>query len=196
MRQTLYSTALVLTLAAGTLFFFSFSQAESGKAKGASKEQIERGRYLVMIGGCQDCHTPKTMGPQGPVFHPMKTLSGHRADAQLPDVPDGVIAPDKWGALTNHDLTAWVGLWGTSFSSNLTPDEATGIGAWTEEQWLQTFHTGKHLGTGRPILPPMPIREIARMEEEDLKAIFAYLMSIKPIRNAVPQPIPPPGHGK
>ena len=196
MRQMLYSTTLVLTLAAGTLFFYSFSQAESGKTKGASKEQIERGRYLVMIGGCQDCHTPKTMGPQGPLFHPMKTLSGHQAGSKLPDVPDGVIAPDKWGALTNHDLTAWVGLWGTSFSANLTPDEATGIGAWTEKQWLQTFRTGKHLGTGRPILPPMPIKELAQMEEEDLKAIFAYLMSIKPIRNAVPQPIPPPGDGK
>jgi mono/diheme cytochrome c family protein len=189
MRSKLYPTLMVLALTAGTILFYSFSQAGSGK--GASKEQIKRGKYLVLIGGCQDCHTPKTMGPQGPVFHPMKKLSGHQADATLPEVPEGVIGPDKWGALTNHDLTAWVGPWGISFAANITPDEATGIGAWTEEQWIQTFRTGKHLGTGRQILPPMPTVQIGEMTDKDLKAIFAYLKSIKPIRNAVPQPVPP-----
>ena len=193
MRHTHYATALVLALAVGTLVFYGLSHAGGGKAKGGSKEQVERGRYLVMVGGCQDCHTPKTMGPKGPVFHPTKTLSGHQADAKLPTVPEGVIRPEGWGALTNHDLTAWVGPWGISFAANITPDEATGIGGWTEEQWIQTFRTGKHLGTGRDILPPMPTTSLVKMTDEDLKAVFAYLKSIKPIRNVVPQPLPPPG---
>ena len=125
----------------------------------------------------------------------MKLLSGHQADSELPEVPEGVIGPDKWGALANQDLTAWVGMWGTSFASNLTPDKATGIGAWTDEKFIEALRKGKHLGTGRDLLPPMPWQMIGQMTDEDLKAIFAYLQSIKPIRNVVPQPIPPGGKG-
>jgi hypothetical protein len=89
-------------------------------------------------------------------------------------------------------LSAWAGPWGISFSANLTPDETTGIGAWTEEAFIETLRTGKHLGMGREILPPMPWQVIGAMTDGDLKSIFAYLMSLRPVMNQVPQPIPPP----
>ena len=124
-----------------------------------------------------------------------RLLSGHPADAQLPSVPPGVVGPNpnQWAALTNADLTAWAGPWGTSFAANITPDIATGIGGWTGDQFIRTMRTGKHLGVGRPILPPMPWFDLAVLNDGDLRAVFAYLKSIKPIKNQVPQPIPPKG---
>jgi hypothetical protein len=125
----------------------------------------------------------------------MKILSGQQSDQKVPEVPGGVLAPDKWMAATNSDMTAWVGPWGVSFAANLTPDKATGIGAWTEEMFIKTIRTGKHLGTGRQILPPMPWQDMGQLPDQDLKDIYAYLMTVKPVRNAVPQPIPPAGGG-
>jgi mono/diheme cytochrome c family protein len=156
-----------------------------------SKTRVDRGQYLVKTGACGDCHSPKVFGPQGPVEHPTLALSGHQAGTTLPQVPSGVIAPDKWGAIASSDLTAWVGPWGISFAANLTPDPATGIGAWTEERFLSSMRRGKHLGNGRPILPPMPWQAIGQMSDQDLKDMFAYLMSLKPIENKVPEPTPP-----
>jgi hypothetical protein len=167
----------------------------SGMAQttGTGKTQIKHGETLVMLGGCNDCHTPKLMTPKGPVLDPARLLSGHAANAQLPPVPAGVIAPGQWAALTNDSFTAWVGPWGISFAANLTPDIATGLGGWTAEQFIQTMRTGKHLGVGRPILPPMPTDNLAAQSDSDLKAIFAYLKSLKPIKNQVPAPLPPKG---
>ena len=93
--------------------------------------------------------------------------------------------------MTNVELTAWIGPWGISFSANLTPDEETGIGSWKENMFINTMRNGLHLDAGRPILPPMPFMNLASLKDEDLKSIFAYLKSIKPIRNKVPEPIPP-----
>ncbi len=149
---------------------------------------------MVGFGGCSDCHTPKQFTPKGPQPDPGKLLSGHPSTAKLPKVPQGVIGQEQWGALTNNDMTAWVGPWGVSFAANLTPDKRTGLGSWTAELFIKTMRTGKHLGAGREILPPMPWFTLATLTDEDLKAIFAYLNSIKPIENVVPQPIPPQQH--
>lgn len=186
---------LVLTTAACLVAATTVGLASSGSKKPAraSSEQVERGRYLVTFGGCNHCHSPKAMSPKGPVAHPMKILSGHSAETTLPEIPQGALGPDKWAAMTNGDMTAWVGPWGVSFASNLTPDPATGIGAWTEDVFIRTLRTGKHMGTGRQILPPMPWEDIGKLTDQDLKDIFAYLMSIPAVRNPVPQPIPPPG---
>lgn len=91
-------------------------------------------------------------------------------------------------------LTAWVGPWGVTFSANLTPDP-TGIGGWTEQQFIYALREGKFKGlpNSRPILPPMPWQSIGRMTDDELKAIFSYLKSIKPINNAVPNAMPPVG---
>jgi hypothetical protein len=162
---------------------------EPGQA-GNGDTQLARGRYLVTLGGCNDCHTPKLLGPSGPVPDTSRFLSGHPADAKIPPIPPGVLSPDGWGALVSPGLTAWAGPWGVSFTANLTPD-ATGLGSWTAEQFIRTMRTGKHLGVGRPILPPMPWYDIGQLTDEDLRAIFAFLRTIKPVQNAVPAPIPP-----
>jgi mono/diheme cytochrome c family protein len=150
--------------------------------------QVERGQYLVTAGGCNECHTPKKMGPNGPEPDMDRLLSGHPEgeNVTIPTLPDG------WVAATNASETAWVGPWGISFTANLTPDE-TGIGSWTEETFIQAMRTGKHLGVSRPILPPMPWQDIAQYSDDDLKAIFAYLKSVQPVVNHVPPPVPPVG---
>ena len=73
----------------------------------------------------------------------------------------------------------------------VTPDKKTGLGDWTEKNFIDTIRTGKKLGKGRPILPPMPIAQINNYSDDELRAIFAYLQSLPPISNAVPEPIPP-----
>jgi len=157
----------------------------------AQSSNVERGKYLVTIMGCNDCHSPKTMGPNGPEPDQKRLLSGHQASEKLSGVPAGLIAPDKWGTLANNNLTAWVGPWGVSFGANLTPDKVTGLGAWTPEMFLKAMRTGKHRGDGRPILPPMPWTLYVNITESDLRAMFSYLQSLPAISNMVPQPIPP-----
>ncbi|HKE42189.1 MAG TPA: diheme cytochrome c-553 [Casimicrobiaceae bacterium] len=171
-----------------------FGHAMSAEVAASAKEQIKRGEYLVNFGGCSDCHTPKLMSNKGPQPDPARLLSGHPANAQIPPPPPaGFIGPnpDQWATITNNEFTVWVGPWGTSYAANLTPDLATGLGGWTADQFVKTMRTGKHLGVGRPLLPPMPWFDIAVLNDQDLKAMFAYLKSIKPIQNQVPAPVPP-----
>lgn len=161
-------------------------------AKADSSAIVKRGEYLVAISGCNDCHSPKIMTAQGPAPDPARLLSGHPADEALPAITDPkMIAPGQW-ALFNSGLTAAVGPWGTTFAANLTPDD-TGLGNWTYAQFSKAIREGKSKGMEgtRPILPPMPWFNYANMTEDDLQAVFAYLKSIKPIKNAVPNPLPP-----
>ena len=156
-----------------------------------AQSPVERGKYLVTIGGCNDCHTPKKTGPNGPEFDMTRELSGNPSTEKLAPVPAGLIAPDKYLTVVNNHLGAWVGPWGVSFAMNLTPDKATGLGSWTEEMFVNALRTGKHQGAGRPILPPMPWNWYRNMTDADLKAVFAYLQSLPPINNPIPDPIPP-----
>jgi hypothetical protein len=158
---------------------------------GVSKEQLARGEYLVAAGGCSDCHTPKSFTLKGPVPDPNRNLSGAPADTKIPPIPAGLISPTGWGALTTNDMTAWAGPWGVSFAANLTPDKATGLGLWTEVSFIRSMRTGKHKGVLRDILPPMPWQALSKLSDEDLKVMFVYLQSLKPIQNKVPEPIPP-----
>jgi hypothetical protein len=106
-----------------------------------------------------------------------------------------MIGPGKWSATEKH-LGAWVGPWGISYASNLTPDKATGIGTLTEEMFVKCLREGKYMGVGRPLLPPMPWQVYGMKTDQDLKAIYAYLMSVKPIHNEVPQPTTPDKMGE
>jgi mono/diheme cytochrome c family protein len=182
----LAAAAVLILIAAGLAL--GGDKPKPGKSL---SERVEHGRYLVTLGGCNHCHSPKTMSPSGPVPHPLKLLSGYPAETNIPEIPAASLAKDKWGAITNSDLTAWAGPWGVSFAANLTPDPATGLGGWTEGTFIKTLRTGKHMGTGRQILPPMPWADLGQLTDEDLGDMFAYLKSIPPVRNAVPQPIPP-----
>jgi len=186
---------LVVTLSLCSLIIVSFLVRGNALAlqttPGTAKTPVARGEYLVSSGGCHDCHTPKTFTQQGPVPDMSKSLSGAPADIKLPAVPPGLISPTGWGALATNDLTAWVGPWGTSFAANITSDKTTGMGSWTEAAFIKTMRTGKHKGALRDVLPPMPWESLGKLTDDDLKAIFAYLQSVKPIQNKVPDPIPP-----
>ncbi|MDL5514196.1 diheme cytochrome c-553 [Arenibacter sp. M-2] len=154
-----------------------------------SGDQIERGEFLVTTLGCNDCHSPKVMTERGPIPDPNRFLSGHDSGEVLPGYD-----PQSVGGyvLFNMNGTATIGPWGTSFAANLTPD-ATGIGFWSEAQFIKAIKSGKYKGldNSRPLLPPMPWEGYSKLPDEDLKAIFAYLKSIKPVKNIVPQAILP-----
>jgi hypothetical protein len=158
---------------------------------------VERGRYLVRALGCRDCHTPKVLGPDGcPVPDTTRLLAGHPAALSDPTPPPTEPAPCHTLSFASRMHTAWTGPWGVSFAANLTPDRDTGLGAWTEDMFIQTIRTGRHQGqpTGRALLPPMPWANLTHaafgQPEPDLKAIWAYLQSLPPIRNQVPPPVP------
>jgi mono/diheme cytochrome c family protein len=156
----------------------------------AAESPAQRGEYLVTISGCNDCHTPLKMGPNGPEPDMSRMLSGHPENMPMPPAPKMDM---PWMAAGAATMTAWTGPWGTSYTMNLTPDSVTGIGSWTEDIFIKTLRTGKHWGTSRPIMPPMPWQNIARMKDEDLKAMYAYLRSIPAIKNKVPDYQPPAG---
>lgn len=145
---------------------------------------VSRGKYLVEIMSCNDCHTPFKMGANGPEPDMTRMLSGHPEGMTLPPPP----APaGPWIWMGTGTDTAFAGPWGITYSANLTPDKNTGIGIWTEEMFVKTMRTGKHMGTSRQIQPPMPWSWIGKATDSDLKAIFAYLKSVPPISNHVPE---------
>lgn len=185
MKGSFFAVVLVVLALAS----FAFNEQPQRK----QPDMVARGKYLVTVGGCNDCHTPKVFTQMGPTPDSTRLLSGHPAASTLPEIPQNVLAPDKWGALTTNDLTAWAGPWGVSFARNLTPDATTGLGTWTPEMFIKALRTGKDMGEGRDILPPMPWPNFAQMSNQDLRAIFQYLRSLKPIENAVPDPISPTG---
>jgi mono/diheme cytochrome c family protein len=153
-------------------------------------EQVARGKYLVTIGGCNDCHTPWIMQPNGkPGPDTSRTLSGHPHD--FPITAPAKHASDRFAVSIAPTNTAYSGPWGVSFAANLTPDEMTGTGIWTFEIFKNTIRNGRHWGVGRPLNPPMPWFNYREMTDEDLAAVFAYLRTLKPVRNEVPQPLPP-----
>jgi mono/diheme cytochrome c family protein len=152
--------------------------------------QTERGKYLVSIMGCNDCHTPWKMGPQGPEPDMSRYLSGHPEQIGPLKAPRAAQDPWVWQALGTN--TAFSGPWGISYTMNLTPDRNTGIGIWTEEMFINAIRQGRHMGTSRPINPPMPWPAYRNATDEDLKAVFAYLRTIKPVVNHIPDYQPPP----
>ena len=160
-------------------------------AKDPASAQLARGKYLVAIGGCNDCHTPLKMGPRGPEPDMTRYLSGHPESMVMPPAPKLEM---PWMYAGNATNTAYAGPWGISYAINLTSDEATGLGQWTEHGFVQALTTGRHLGiaTGRMIMPPMPWPAYAQMSDEDVKAMFAFLRTVPAIRNRVPDAIVAP----
>ncbi len=175
-----------LTLVLATLLLAGCSQGAAQGNAGANADVVKRGKYLVDIAGCNDCHTPYKLGPNGPEPDMSRMLSGHPQNLAMP-APPSPAGPWAWSAAITN--TAFAGPWGVSYTFNLTPDEHTGIGIWTEDIFIKTMRTGRHWGTSRPILPPMPWQNLNAMTDEDLRALFAYLRTIPPVRNRVPDAI-------
>lgn len=125
------------------------------------EDQVARGRYLVSVIGCSDCHTPGGLTPKPDAS---RHLGG--ADAQF-------IIP---GA-------------GTFTPPNLTPDKATGLGAWTATQIVTAITTGVR-PDGRVLGPAMPWQDFKNLSRPDAYAIAAYLQSLPPVSHQVPGPGP------
>jgi cytochrome c553 len=173
---------LIATIAAVTALPAAEPQTVSAR--------VERGAYLVSIMGCHDCHTPWKLGANGPEPDMSRMLTGHPEGLKLPPAPK--LPEGPWVTVSAGTNTAFAGPWGVSFTANLTPDPETGLGKWTEKTFIDALRTGRHQGVGRPILPPMPWPVYGNATDEDLKSVFAYLQSLPPVKNRVPQPIDPP----
>jgi mono/diheme cytochrome c family protein len=190
MKSKFILPGLVLALGGIALLIGTTPKAKAKpEVQKPTPSQIQRGEYLVKFGDCTACHTPLKFGPNGPEPDLALFLAGHPEKTELPP-PD--LKPGPWFAAT-AGMTAWAGPWGISYAANLTPDTNTGLGIWTEEMFISTMRTGKHMGSGRPILPPMPWQASSHLTDDDLKAIFAYLRSLPPIHNRVPNPVAPDG---
>jgi hypothetical protein len=151
---------------------------------------VQRGNYLVVSTGCHDCHSPKKMGPEGPEDIAELMFSGYEANNPLPPINKKVL--DQGWMLFTMNLNAAVGPWGISFAANLTSDQ-TGIGNWPEENFIRAIKKGNYKGIegGRTLLPPMPWQNFANLTDEDIKAMFAYFKTTKPVHNVVPLAVAP-----
>lgn len=125
-------------------------------------EEIARGRYLVTITGCGDCHTPGYLLGKPDMEHP---LTGSEVGFEIPDL-------------------------GVFHGPNLTPDPETGLGNWSNEQIVTALRTGVR-PDGRELAPIMPWRNFASLTDTDAMAIAAYLKSLPPTSNKVPGPFGP-----
>jgi len=131
-------------------------------AAAADSKQIARGKYLVIIAGCSDCHTPGS-------------LMGK---------------PDMSRFLGGSDVSFAIPGLGVFPGRNLTPDKETGLGNWTTKQIITAFTTGVR-PDGRILAPIMPWEALGKLTKSDQRAIAAYLKSLKPVKNAVPGPFGP-----
>ncbi len=128
----------------------------------ASVDPVVRGRYLVTIMSCNDCHTPG-------YFYG---------------------APDTMRRLSGSDV-GWVGPWGVVHARNLTPDTTTGIGKWTKEEIVTALRTG-HTPDGAQLAPIMPWANYGSiLDQGDAMAIAAYLKSLPPVVHKILDRIPP-----
>jgi mono/diheme cytochrome c family protein len=141
---------------------FAFGAVVSASAALAADQQIERGKYLVTIGGCNDCHTPGYFLGK-PDFS--RRLGGSDVGFGLPG------------------LGAFVG-------RNLTPDKETGLGNWTDDQIISAMTAGVR-PDGRKLALIMPWEALSHLDREDALAIVAYLRSLPPVKHAVPGPFGP-----
>lgn len=130
--------------------------------KAHADSQLDRGKYLVVVASCNDCHTPGFFLGKPDTA---KYLGGSDVGFEIPGL--GVFA-----------------------GRNITPDKETGIGNWTDEQIATAITAGKR-PDGRQLAPIMPYAAFSYMTKEDVAAIIAFLRSIAPVKNEVAGPFKP-----
>jgi mono/diheme cytochrome c family protein len=128
----------------------------------SAETQVERGKYLVIVGGCSDCHTPGH-------------FLGH---------------PDMTKYLGGSDVGFAIPGAGVFVGRNLTPDKETGLGDWSIGEIVTAITAGKR-PDGRVLAPIMPWPALAQLTKSDAEAIAAYLKSLPPVSNEVPGPFGP-----
>jgi len=180
------------TLALAALALACQNGREAPKTTTATHaELVQRGERLVQLGGCSDCHTPVAFDPKLKLPLPQRELflAGHPAGAPGPEAKPG--ATDT--AVIGPTFTSFAAPFGVVYAKNLTPDPETGLGSWSESDFIKTMQTGHERGTGRPLLPPMPWQNLATQPVEELRAIYSYLRTVRPVKNRVPEPeVPAP----
>ncbi len=190
MRTIIFVAIFLIAIASVIISCNTRSKAETVPAAINKDSLVKRGAYLVTVMGCDDCHSPKRMGTHGPEIIPELRLSGYQQNMPLAPVNTDEIK--KGWVLFSPDLTAAAGPWGVSFAANITSD-LTGIGSWTELQFTKALREGKYKGLDntRPLLPPMPWPNFGQLNDTDIKAVFTFLQSTKPVKNIVPAPQQP-----
>ena len=159
-------------------------QAAVPPAEDASlRSTTSRGAYLAQLGECRGCHTPTTR--DGAPFRGMEWGGGRRfrvvKGVGIELDPDPSFTPAaRAGAPSDSGLVA---------SANITRDPS-GIAFYTEEVFLQTIRTG-HVAGVRALSAAMPWVFFRSMTDEDLRAIFAYLATLPPVRHRVSNFDPP-----
>lgn len=175
-----------------SLLVLACAPAQKAETVMEKPDPVERGKYLVTIMDCTRCHTPMVKSETGLIPDTTRLLAGSPENIPYPTWTS--VDLEKRNALMHMSPgKAFAAPWGVSFPANLTPDDSTGIGEWTDETFIQAMRTGKHQGQpdGRDILPPMPWFAYKVATDEDLKAIWTYLRSIPAVVNMVPTPVPP-----
>jgi hypothetical protein len=189
MRKTNFTLTAITAMISVVFVACSDSAATEEKKSIAmtNTEKIQRGAYLVNSIGCDDCHSPKKVSATGFEIIPELRLSGYPGGTT--SIKPATDAVKQGWLLFGSDLTTAVGPWGQSFAANLTSD-GTGIGNWKEEQFIKAIREGKYKGLDntRPLLPPMPWFVYKNLSDDDLRSIFAFLKSTKPVKNVVPAP--------
>ncbi len=128
----------------------------------ADDAQLARGKYLVTIAGCNDCHTP------GYFFG----------------------KPDMERFLGGSDVAFEIPGLGAFAGRNITPDPETGIGKWSTEEIVHALQTGER-PDGRMLAPIMPWHAFANFTQDDVTAIAAFLQSVPAVSHQVPGPFGP-----
>src|SRR5258708_34297285 len=136
--------------------------APASTQAGAADKQIERGKYLVRLAACTDCHTPGSF----------------------------LGKPDMTRFLGGSDVGFAIPNLGVFVGRNLTPDKETGLGSWTREQIVTAIMTGKRRD-GRELAPIMPWQAYSKLTPSDATAIAPYLQSLPAVNHAVPGPFGP-----
>jgi mono/diheme cytochrome c family protein len=150
--------------AAHLAFLGAIAFGFSSPVQAADEAQVARGKYLVGIAGCNDCHTPGYFFGKPDMS---KFLAGSDVGFEIPGV-------------------------GVFVGRNITPDEETGIGKWTEDQIITALQTGKR-PDGRELAPIMPWHAFATLTKDDVSSIAAFLKSIPAVSNKIPDPVGPGG---
>jgi mono/diheme cytochrome c family protein len=128
----------------------------------ADDTPIERGKYLVTLGGCNDCHTPGYFFGKPDMA---RFLGGSEVGFEIPGR-------------------------GIFHGPNLTPDGDTGLGKWSADEIVVAITTGRR-PDGRMLAPIMPWHALANLKQQDSLAIAAFLKSLAPVKNKVPGPFGP-----